>query len=160
MTSPNTRSKLRACVLSSINQMKRNDFASLEALAFSVFEEEHRLHLYPNWMVRYFASLTRREQRQYFLAYWKVANQLVSEAYLMDQLKWIVKQPTMELEYDLYVQARLDPDFYEGDVFKPGKWDELQIKYETRFQQDIIPVLEQREEPVSSQEEPEDTLPF
>ncbi|WP_269409552.1 hypothetical protein [Lentibacillus daqui] len=141
--------------------MKRHCLSSLEALEFSVFQDEHALRIFPNWMVRYFESLTEKEQWQYFLAYRKVADQMLSESYLIDQLKWILKYPSIELEYDLYVKARIDPDFYEEEVFLPEKWTELQEKYETRFQQAISLLEEQqREDQVSSQDEPEDTLPF
>lgn len=141
--------------------MKIHFLSSLEALEYSVFLEEHSLRIYPNWMVRYIESLTEKERWQYFLAYRDVANQMVSESYLIDQLKWILKDPSIELEYDLYVKALLDPDFYEGDVFQPGKWDKLHEKYSTRFQQEISPVVErQQEQLVSSQDEPEDILPF
>lgn len=141
--------------------MKRHYLSSLKALEFSVFQEEHTLRTYPNWMVRYFESLTEKEQWKYFLDYRKVADQMLSESYLIDQLKWILKFPSIELEYDLYVQALLDPDFYEGDVFRPGKWDKLHEKYVTRFQQEISLVGgQQQEDLVSSQDEPEDTLPF
>lgn len=141
--------------------MKRHYLSSLEALEFSVFQDEHALRIYPNWMVRYFESLTEKGQWKYFLAYRKVAKQMLSESYLIDQLKWILKYPPIELEYDLYLQARLDPDFCEGEVFLPGKWKELQETYETRFQQEISLVEEQqREDLASSQDEPEDTLPF
>lgn len=78
--------------------MKRHYLSSLEALEFSVFQEEHALRIYPNWMVRYFESLTEKEQWQYFLAYRKVADQMLSESYLIDQLKWILKYPSIELE--------------------------------------------------------------
>jgi len=141
--------------------MKRHYLSSLEALEFSVFQDEHALRIYPNWMVRYFESLTEKEQWKYFLAYRKVANQMLSESYLIVQLKWILKYPSIELEYDLYLKARIDPDFCEGEVFLPGKWNELQATYETRFQQEISLVEEQqREDLASSQDEPEDTLPF
>lgn len=130
-------------------------------LEFSVFREEHRFGVFPNWMVRYFESLTEKEQRKYFLAYRKVADQMLSESYLIDQLKWILKHPYIELEYDLYVKALFDPDFYEGDIFRPGKWDKLYEKYAARFQQEISHVAEQqREDLATSQDEPEDTLPF
>lgn len=141
--------------------MKRHYLSSLEALEFSVFQDEHVLRLYPNWMVRYFESLTEEEQWHYFLAYRKVADQMVSESYLVDQLKWILKQFPFELEYGLYVQAIFDPDFYESDVFQPGKWDKLQTKYAARFQKEFILLEEQQQEdPASSLDEPEDTLPF
>ncbi|MGY0691333.1 hypothetical protein ACW2QC_00910 [Virgibacillus sp. FSP13] len=112
-------------------------------------------------MVRYFESLTEKKQWNYFVSYRKVADQMLSESYLIDQLKWILKHPSVELEYDLYVQALFDPDFYEGDVFRPGKWDKLHEKYATRFQQEIILVEEQQQKYLaSSQEGPKDTLPF
>ena len=138
-----------------------NDFKSLKTLEFSIFREEHKSRVYPNWMVKYFESLTEKEQWNFFLLYRKVADQMLSESYLIDRLKWILKFPSIELEYDLYVQALSDPDFYEGDVFRPGKWDKLHEKYATRFHQEISLVEEQQQEdPASSQEEPEDTLPF
>jgi len=141
--------------------MKRHYLSSLEALEFSVFQDEHALRIFPNWMVRYFESLTEKEQWQYFLAYRKVADQMLSESYLIDQLKWILKHPSIDLEYDLYVKARLDPDFYEGEIFLSGKWNELQEKYETRFQQEInLAEEQQREDQASSQDEQEGTLPF
>lgn len=147
--------------MSSTKNMKRHYLSSLEALEFSVFQDGHALRIYPNWMVRYFESLTEKEQWDYFLAYRKVADQMLSESYLIDQLKWILKHPSIELEYDLYVQALLDPDFYEGDVFRPGKWDKLHEKYATRFQQEFNLVEEQQQEDsASSPDEPEDTLPF
>lgn len=141
--------------------MKRHYLLGLEALEFSVFQDEHALRIYPNWMVRYFVSLTEKEQRDYFLAYRKVADQMVSESYLVDQLKWILKHPSIELEYDLCVKALFDPDFYESDVFRPGKWDKLQEKYAARLQQEINLEEEQQQANLaSSQDEPEDTLPF
>jgi hypothetical protein len=141
--------------------MKRHYLSSLEALEFSVFEEAHSLLIYPIWMVRYFEALTEKEQWQYFLTYREVASQMVNESYLIDQLKWILKLPSIELEYNLYVQASLDPDFYEADVFRPGKWDRLHEKYATRFRQEVSLVMEQQQEDLaSSQDEPEDKLPF
>lgn len=139
-----------------------NDFKSIETLEFSVFRDEHKFRVYPNWMVRYFETLTKNEQWKYFLAYRNVANQMLSDSYLIDQLKWILKYPSIELEYDLYAKAQLDPDFYVEDVFLPGKWDELQEKYESRFQQEInlLAEEEQQEDLGSSQEMPEDILPF
>lgn len=147
--------------MSFTKHMKRHYLSSLEALEFSVFQDEHLLRLYPNWMVRYFESLTEEEQWHYFLAYRKVADQMVSESYLIDQLKWILKQLSIELEYGLYVQAIFDPEFDELDVFQPGKWDKLQTKYAARLHKEIKLVEEQQqEEPASSLDEPEDTLPF
>lgn len=140
--------------------MKMDYLRSLEALEFSVFQDEHSLRIYPNWMVRYFDSLTKRGQWQYFLEYRKVADQMVSEHYLIEQLKWILKHSLIELEYDLYVQAMLDPDFFESDVFKPGKWDELHKKYAPRFKRDFGTAFEPSEPPESSQDEQGDTLPF
>lgn len=137
-----------------------NYFRSLATLEFSVFQDEHTQRIYPNWMVRYFDSLTRQEQWQYFLEYRKVADQMLSEQYLIDQLKWILKHSSIELEYDLYVQAMLDPDFFERDVFKPGKWDKLHKKYAPRFKQDFSTVFEPSESLASSQDEREDRLPF
>lgn len=135
-------------------------FRGLAALEFSVFQDEHVLRIYPNWMIRYFDSLTKNERWQYFLEYRKVAAQMVSEQYLIDQLKWILKHSSIELEYDLYVQAVLDPDFFECDVFKPGKWDELHKKYATRFKQDFSRAFEPSEPLESSQDEKEDKRPF
>lgn len=147
--------------MSSTKNMKRHYLSSLEALEFSVFQDEHALRIYPNWMVRYFESLTEKEQWDYFLAYRKVADQMVSESYLVDQLKWILKQTSIELEYDLCVKALFDPDFYESDIFRPGKWDKLQEKYAARLQQVINLVEEQQQADLaSSPEEPGDTLPF
>lgn len=137
-----------------------NYFKSLTTLEFSIFQEEHTLRIYPNWMVRYFESLTEKEQRQYFLEYRQVSDQLISESYFIDQLKWILKHSSIELEYDLYVQAILDPDFYVDDVFKSGKFDELNEKYGERFKKDFGPVLEQSESLASSLDGQEDTLPF
>lgn len=137
-----------------------NYFRSLAALEFSVFQDEHVLRIYPNWMVRYFDSLTKKEQWQYFLEYRKVADQMFSEQYLIDQLKWILKHSSVELEYDLYVQAVLDPDFFESDVFKPGKWDKLHEKHAPRFKKDFSTAFEPLEPLESSQDEREDTLPF
>src|SRR5699024_8948411 len=116
--------------------------------------------IYPNWMVRYFESLTEKEQWQYFLEYQKVAEQMLSEQYLIDQLKWILKRSSIELEYDLYVQAMLDPDFFESDVFKPGKWDILHKKYAPRYKREFSTVFETSKSLASSQDEREDTLPF
>lgn len=141
--------------------MKRHYLSSLKALEFSIFQDDHRFRVYPNWMVRYFESLTEEEQWNYFLAYRKVADQMVSESYLVDQLKWILKNPSVELEYDLCVKALFDPDFYESDVFRPGKWDKLQEKYAARLQQEINLAEEQQQAGlVSPLDEPEDKLPF
>jgi hypothetical protein len=144
--------------LSSI--VKMNYFTSLLTLEFSVFQEEHTLRIYPNWMVRYFDSLTKKEQWQYFLEYRKVADQMLSEQYFIDQLKWILKHSSIELEYDLYVQAMLDPDFCVDDVFKSGKFNELNEKYSQRFKKDFSPVFEQSESLASLLNGQGDTLPF
>jgi hypothetical protein len=140
--------------------MMMNYFKSLATLEFSIFQEEHTIRVYPNWMVRYFESLTEKEQWQYFLEYRQVTHQLISESYFIDQLKWILKHSSIELEYDLYVQAMLDPDFSKDDVFKPGKFDALDKKYGQRFKKDFSTVFEPSESLASSQDEREDTLPF
>ncbi|WP_139344854.1 hypothetical protein [Oceanobacillus sojae] len=150
--------------MSSIKNMKRHYLSSLKALEFSVFQEEHKNGVYPNWMRRYFESLTEGEQWDYFLAYRNVADQMVSESYLVDHLKWILKYPTIELEYNIYAKAVFDPDFYESDVFRPGKWDKLQEKYAARLHQEEeeINLAEERRRATLafSPKKPEDTLPF
>ncbi len=85
---------------------------------------------------------------------------MFSEHDLIEQLKWILKHSFVELEYDLYVQTMLDPDFFESDVFKPGKWDELHKKYAPRFKLDFSTVFESSEPLASSQDEREDIFPF
>lgn len=137
-----------------------NDFASITTLEFSLFRQEHALRLYPNWMVRYFETLNEKEQWQYFLAYRHVRSQLVCEAYFVDQLKWILKNTSIELEYDLYVQAQLDPDFYPEDVFQPGRFEALDEKYAQRFTAQIRPVLTPPEVPGCSKDDEADRLPF
>lgn len=96
----------------------------------------------------------------YFLAYRQVTHQLISESYFMDQLKWMLKHSSLELEYGLYVQAMFDPDFFKDDVFKPGKFEELDKKYSHRFKKDFSPAFESSEPPVSSPDGKEDTPPF
>ncbi len=140
--------------------MMMNYSKSLITLEFSVFQEEHRLGTYPNWMVRYFEILSEKEQWQYFLEYRQVTYQMISTSYFIDQLKWILKHSSIELEYDLYVQAMLDPDFSVNDVFQSGRFDELHKKYGQRFKEDFSSVFEPLEPPVSSLDEQEDNLPF
>lgn len=106
-------------------------------------------------MVRYFESLTEKEQWQCFLEYRQVTNQLIYESYFIDQLKWILKHSSINLEYDLYVQAMLDPDFSEDDV----KFDELDKRYGQRFKK-ISALCLDSEPPASSLDRQEDTLPF
>lgn len=139
VTRKSTRSKLRACAF--VTHHENEFFGKLDG-------------------IRYFDTLMRREQWQYFVEYRKVADQMLSEQYLIDQLKWILKRSSIELEYDLYVQAMLDSDFFESDVFKPGKWDKLHEKYAPRFKQAFSTAFEPMERLESSQDEREDTLPF
>lgn len=140
--------------------MMMNYFKSLTTLEFSIFQEEHTIRVYPNWMVRYFESLTEKEQWQYFLEYRQITHQLISESYFIDQLKWILKHTSIELEYDLYVQAILDPDFFKDDIFKPGKFDELDKRYGQRFKKDFSTMFGPSESPAFSLDGQEDTLPF
>jgi len=54
----------------------------------------------------------------------------------------------------------LDPNFFEIDVFKLGKWEELHKKYDPRFKQDFNMVFEPSGSLASSQDEREDTILF
>lgn len=141
-------------------KIDKKDFYSLENLEFSLFQHKHERKEYPNWMVRYFWELTENEQRVYFRSFRQVTDQMRSGDYFVDHLKWILKYTVIELEYDLYVHAKLDPDFYEPDVFKPGKWKQLEKKYVDRFNEDVLSVLESQANQVSPPSEPEDKLPF
>lgn len=140
--------------------MNMNYFSNLTTLEFSVFQDEHLLGMYPNWMIRYFTSLTDGEKWAYFLDYRNVVNQMLSDYYLIDRLKWILKQPNIELEYDLYVQARFDPDFFADDVFKPDVWEKLNDQYSLRFKEEYQTKFKTSESQASSPDGQEDTLPY
>lgn len=68
-----------------------------------------------------FRTLTEKEQRGYFREFRQITDQRYSEDYLVDRLKWILKYSSIDLEYGFYVQVKLDVDFYDPDIFKPGK---------------------------------------
>lgn len=138
----------------------KKDFYSLENLEFSLFRHKHEMREYPNWMLRHFQTLTEKEQRAYFREFRHVTDQMYKEDYLVDCLKWILKYSPMDLEYDFYIQAKLDLDFYYPDIFKPGKWPELEKKYCDRFNEDVLSVLESQANQVSPPNDSEDTLPF
>lgn len=140
--------------------MNKKDFNSLETLGFSIFRDMHTERVYPNWMLRYFETLTESEQRVYFHSFRQVTDQMYSEDYLIDRLKWILKYPAIEMEYDLYVHAKLDLDFYYPAVFKPEKWIQLEEKYFDRFNEDILSVLESQENQAFSPNDSGDTHPF
>ncbi|WP_459796816.1 hypothetical protein, partial [Alkalibacterium sp. m-11] len=105
-------------------------------------------------------TLTESEQRVYFHSFRQVTDQMYSEDYLIDRLKWILKYPAIEMEYDLYVHAKLDLDFYYPAVFKPEKWTQLEEKYFDRFNEDILSVLESQENQAFSPNDSGDTHPF
>lgn len=140
--------------------MNMNYFRSLTTLEFSVFHDEHMLGMYPNWMIRYFTSLRDADKWAYFLDYRNVVNQMLSDDYLIDRLKWILKQPNIELEYDLYVQARFDSDFFADDVFKPDVWAKLNDQYSLPFNDEYLTKLKTSESQEPSPDEQEDTLPY
>ncbi|WP_459796880.1 hypothetical protein, partial [Alkalibacterium sp. m-11] len=75
--------------------MNKKDFNSLETLGFSIFRDMHTERVYPNWMLRYFETLTESEQRVYFHSFRQVTDQMYSEDYLIDRLKWILKYPAI-----------------------------------------------------------------
>ena len=85
---------------------------------------------------------------------------MYSEDYLVDCLKWILKHSVIEMEYDLYVQAKLDLDFYDPAIFKPGKWEQLDKKYVHRFNEDVLSALESQVNQEFSPNGSEDILPF
>lgn len=137
-----------------------NDFASIEALEYSIFRHDHECRVYPNWMLRYFESLTGEEQWHYSLAYHKVKNQLVSEQYLVEQLKWILKWPKADLEYGLFIQFMFDPEHDIDDVFKRGRFEIWHDKYNERFEEEFSNLFEI---PEASEDLPDDItgeLPF
>lgn len=129
-------------------------------LEFIIFTKKHMANQYPNWMVRYFDTLDASEKWHYFLTYRNLVRQMVSETYLITQLKWILKQPSMDLPYDLYLQIMFDPDVSVTDTFKPGAFEALERKYAQQFKSEF-PEFALRPAPlVSSDDAPMDTLPF
>lgn len=135
-------------------------FSSIEALDFSVFCDEHRFKVYPNWMLRYFETLSEKEQWLYFLEYRKVASLLNSERCLIEQLKWILKSPSPELEYDFYVQFMFDPEGDLYDSFKPGMFELLDEKYRERFETEFKECWEQGGPADYEMPDLDDELPF
>lgn len=121
------------------------------------------MRLYPNWMLRYFGTLTLDEQWAYFLAYRSISNLLVKEDYLIDQLKWILKGSKIDLAFDFYVQLMCDPEADADELFKPGGFETLYEKYDDRFETEYGECF-MAEEPLEARERrlefSEDSLPF
>lgn len=111
-------------------------------------------------MVRYFDSLTHKEQWKYALSYHKAAEQLVSEKYLIEQLKWILKWPDFELEYSLFIQFMLDEEQDSYDVFKPGYFECWYDKYNQRFEAEFSELFEALEVSEESSDDSTDGLLF
>lgn len=140
-----------------------NDFSSIETLDFSVFYMEHELRLFPNWMLRYFETLSPNEQWTYFLSYRSLSTLMYSEDYLMDQLKWILKTPGFDLTYDFYVQLMFDPEADCQELFKPGGFESLDEQFSLRFTEDYADCFlseETTEVPAWESDDLEDTLLF
>ena len=142
------------------SKMTMSDKINAITLEFLAFSEHHRLNQYPNWMGRYFNALEDSEKWLYFLAYRHLTRQMVSETYLVDQLKWILKQPSMDLPYDLYIQIMFDLDVFVTELFKPDAFEALERKYAQRFRSEFPEYVLQPALPVSSDDAPMDTLPF
>lgn len=132
----------------------------MEEVAFYVFKQDHVCRAYPNWMIPYFEKLTKEEQWRYFLDYYNVVNQLVSEDFWVDQLKWILKWPHFELEYDLYTQFMFGTDHGCEEVFKPGVFERWYDKYNQRFEEEFSEVFERSEVLEESLDDKGDELPF
>lgn len=137
-----------------------NDFRSIETIEFSIFRYDHESRIYPDWMIRYFEDLTYDEQWRYFLTYRKVANQLVTDDFLIEQLKWILKRPSFELEYDLYIQFMFHSDYACDDVFKCGTFERWVDKYNQRFEEEFNETLETPTTWAKSLDDRMDELPF
>lgn len=136
------------------------DLASIETFEFLIFRYDHNRRRYPNWMIRYFEDLNREEQWLYSLQYHKVAQQLVSEEYLIEQLKWILKRTDVELEYDLLIQFMFDEEHGIDEVFKPGIFDRWCGKYKDRFEEEFSETLDTPEVSGGSPHDITDELPF
>src|SRR5699024_10595059 len=112
------------------------------------------------WMGRYFNALEDSEKWLYFLAYRHLTRQMVSETYLVDQLKWILKQPSMDLPYDLYIQIMFDLDVSVTELLKPDAFEALERKYAQRFRSEFPEYVHQTALLVYSDDAPMDILSF
>lgn len=138
-----------------------NTFINGDDLDFLVFRFNHEEKNFPNWMIRYFNSLSEVDQWNYFNDFKKIESQLLSSSYLIDQLKWILKSDPVDLEYHFYVQLIFDPEADIDSLFKPGGFERLDQIYKERFDEEFQEAFNMTNEvSESSQCFSMDILPF
>lgn len=113
-----------------------DDFANSFTWDFLIFRHDHEERNYPNWMIRYFETLTLEEQWQYFKDFRQIEAQLETPAYFIDKLKWLLKAEIIELAYDFYVHLMFDPDADIEEIFQPGCFKHLYQSYNERFEEE------------------------
>ncbi|WP_206168153.1 hypothetical protein, partial [Staphylococcus microti] len=107
----------------------------MKMISFNEFTLMHINRTVPNWMIKYYSELDDVDMWVYFESYNTLRLICLSEAYLHDALKFVLKNCSNDLIYDFYVFLMFDESIGNlGSVISSDAMSRLNDKYDTKFE--------------------------
>ncbi|EGQ3362127.1 hypothetical protein O0D30_10865 [Staphylococcus pseudintermedius] len=108
---------------------------TMEIMSFSEFCMAHENRRVPNWMIRDFNGLNDTNLWDYYESYNSLRLICLSESYLHDALKFVLKDNSNDLIYDFYVFLMFDESVCDIDsIVLSVEMNKLIIQYHTKFE--------------------------